>query len=70
VGGVPEIIPDESIGILAEPADPSSLARALRAALDKRWDTDKLVQHGLKYSWENISKRVSEVYAETGRMCG
>jgi teichuronic acid biosynthesis glycosyltransferase TuaC len=70
VGGVPEIIPDESIGILAEPADPSSLARALRAALDKRWDTDKLVQHGLKYSWENISKRVSEVYAEIWRMYG
>jgi len=64
VGGVPEIVPDESIGILAEPANPSSLAGALRAALEKRWDTEKLVQHGLEYSWEKLSDQVSRVYAE------
>lgn len=63
VGGVPEIVPDESIGILAEPGNPSSLAAALRAALEKRWDTQKLVQHGLKYSWESLSDQVSRVYA-------
>jgi len=70
VGGAPEIAPDESVGILAEPGNPSSLARALRAALEKRWDTDRLVQHGLKYSWENLSKQVSGVYAEVGKMLG
>jgi teichuronic acid biosynthesis glycosyltransferase TuaC len=67
VGGVPEIVPDADIGILVEPANPSSLARALRAALMRTWDREKLVQHGLKYSWENLSKQISEVYAE---VCG
>ena len=64
VGGVPEIVPDESVGVLAEPDNPSSLARALKTALEKEWDTEKLIQQGLEYSWENISKRVSRVYAE------
>jgi glycosyltransferase involved in cell wall biosynthesis len=70
VGGVPEIVPDDSLGILAEPANPASLARALKTALEKRWDPEKLVQHGLRYSWENLGKRVSGVYAEVGRIPG
>jgi glycosyltransferase involved in cell wall biosynthesis len=67
VGGVPEIVPDESIGILAKRGDPFSLARALKTALEKQWDAGKLVRHGLTYSWENVSVRISRVYDEA---CG
>ncbi|MCX5800458.1 MAG: glycosyltransferase [Candidatus Eisenbacteria bacterium] len=67
VGGVPEIVSDESLGLLVEPANPSSLAGGLKEALGRKWDKEKLARHGLKYSWENLSKQISQVYAE---VCG
>jgi len=70
VGGVPEIISDESLGLLVEPANPSALAGGLKEALGRKWDKGKLVQHGLKYSWENLSGQISQAYAEVcGRVC-
>lgn len=70
VGGLPEIVPDESVGLLVEPAEPEALAGALREALRRQWSEEQLVEHGLKFSWETLSVKIEGVYAaarESGR---
>jgi glycosyltransferase involved in cell wall biosynthesis len=62
VGGVPEIVPDESVGLLVEPADPEALAGALKEALQREWNQERLVRHGLGFSWETLSEKIAGVY--------
>ena len=55
VGGIPEIISSESLGILVEPMNWESLAKAIIKALGKSWDYSKLKKSCWKYSWsENV----------------
>jgi len=68
VGGVPEIVPDDSVGLLVEPADPEALANALREALRTDWNHERIVQHGLSFSWETLSERIESVYAAARRV--
>ncbi|UCF79345.1 MAG: glycosyltransferase [Candidatus Eiseniibacteriota bacterium] len=63
VGGVPEIVPDGGVGILVEPSDPEALAAALKEALGKSWNREHIVRHGLRFSWETVTRRISAVYA-------
>jgi teichuronic acid biosynthesis glycosyltransferase TuaC len=62
VGGVPEIINSEDYGLLVEPADPIDLAEKIIVALDREWDSDKILAYSEQYSWENIVKEIMRVY--------
>jgi len=42
--------------------NPAALATALGEALRKQWSTEKLVEHGMKYSWDNIGRQIAAVY--------
>jgi glycosyltransferase involved in cell wall biosynthesis len=72
VGGLPEIV-DEDVGILVEPADPSSLARGVlrllesprlaalgKAARDRvvaRWTNDRLVERHVAVYEDVVAQR-------------
>jgi glycosyltransferase involved in cell wall biosynthesis len=81
VGGLPEIV-DESVGALFEPADPSSLARAVvqllagggarelgaraRRRVEERWSNARLVDRHLEVYQEAVARRRA-VSPEVGR---
>ena len=51
VGGIPEVVPDYA-GILVPAHDTPALARALACALNRDWDTARIVAHGREFDWE------------------
>ena len=62
VGGVPEVITSKDYGLLCEPADPECLAEKILIALEKEWDREEIREYAKQFTWENIAKRVLEVY--------
>lgn len=67
VGGIPEIIDSEDYGLLVDPADPTALADAIVAGLDRSWDLDRIRDYGRQFSWEAIGARLLVVYADVLR---
>jgi len=61
VGGIPEIINDE-IGFLVPVGDISVFSKKVILALNKQWDTKKIIKLGQKYSWYFISEKYYELY--------
>lgn len=66
VGGVPEIIKNDDVGILFEPGDIKAMADSMVNSLNKEWDTELILGFSRHYTWENISKQVLEIYV---KMC-
>lgn len=64
VGGVPEIITSEDYGLLCELANPDDLAEKILIALEKEWDREKIRKYAEQFTWDNIAKKVVEVYEE------
>ncbi|MCO6042253.1 glycosyltransferase [Thermococcus alcaliphilus] len=64
VGGVPEVITSEDYGLLCKPGDPQDLAEKILIALERNWDRDKIRKYAEQFTWENIAKRVVNVYEE------
>ena len=65
VGGVPEIISSDDYGFLAEPEDTNDLAEKILIALDKEWDHEKIVKYAQRFTWQNISNDILNVYKNT-----
>jgi glycosyltransferase involved in cell wall biosynthesis len=63
VWGTPEIVCDESLGILVERTDPETLGRALLAALEREWDRERLVSHARGFSWDAAAELVERALA-------
>jgi glycosyltransferase involved in cell wall biosynthesis len=61
VGGVPEAIYSEDLGALVPPDDPQGLARALDAALERRWDIDRIVAVGARRTWDTVADEILNV---------
>jgi len=57
VGGIPEVLDSESLGILLKNSEPASIARALRTVPDISWCADRIRRHALKYSWSKTVER-------------
>jgi len=64
VGGVPEIISSQEYGLLCNSADEKALAENILKALEKGWDTRKILSYAKEFSWENICKDVEEIYKD------
>lgn len=62
VGGIPEIIVSDDFGLLCDPAEPNELAKNILLALDKNWDSDLIKKYSAQFSWDNISKQISQLY--------
>lgn len=64
VGGIPEIITHEKLGLLVEPNNPAAMAMALENALDKVWESKEISLYAQAYSQERITDKIFNVYKE------
>ena len=64
VGGVPEIITSEDYGLLYPPKDPKCLAEKILIALEKDWDREKIRKYAEQFTWENIAKKIINIYTQ------
>jgi teichuronic acid biosynthesis glycosyltransferase TuaC len=57
VGGVPEIVRSESLGVLVGPTD-ADLSAGIRTALSRKWDRAEIARFGASHSWETAAASV------------
>lgn len=63
VGGAPEIITSSDIGILIENStDDEELSKAILIALNKNWETNKLINSVKDRSWEKVGENIYTVF--------
>jgi teichuronic acid biosynthesis glycosyltransferase TuaC len=62
VGSIPEVINSDEYGLLCEPNDPVDLANQLSLALEKKWDSKKIVEYSRRFTWEKVSQEVVHTY--------
>lgn len=66
VGGTPEIVKDNKVGLLVRPKDPEDIAKKVNKILEDRklrerikWNQEKTIR---RYLWKNLVKKYIEVY--------
>ena len=64
VGGVPEAIFNQDLGILVNPGNSEILASAILEVLDKKWKQEIILHHAKRFSWGNLIKQILDVYRE------
>jgi glycosyltransferase involved in cell wall biosynthesis len=62
VGGIPEAIVNNDLGILVDPRNERALASAILEALERKWNTDIILKYAKKYSWRELAKQILMVY--------
>ncbi len=62
VGGNPEIITHDSLGVLVPPGDDRALAQEILGALSRPWNIEALVAHARAHSWETTARHVLEEF--------
>jgi glycosyltransferase involved in cell wall biosynthesis len=67
VGGVPELITSEALGLLVEPGDVDALARAVGDALRRSWDRPAIAAHAGGRDWQMVGAAVGRELAELAR---
>lgn len=58
VGGNPEIISDDSVGVLVRPGDPAGLAAGLHGVLERAWQPERIRDHVRDRSWDATATAV------------
>ena len=61
VGGIPEIVTSDTLGVLAD-GTPEAVAAALRIALAREWNRAALRTHAERYTWERAAESVRRVF--------
>ena len=62
VGGIPDIITDEKLGMVVEPANAAALANAISKSLSINWDCEHIAGYSKKYTWSNIVQETLKTY--------
>jgi len=62
VGGIPDFISNDNVGIVVKPRDPELLAQAILEAIKRKWEHEKIMTHAQRYSLENIVKQIFQIY--------
>ena len=62
IGGIPDIIVSPDYGLLCEPGSVKDLAEKIKIALNKQWNTEKIIKYAENFSWSNIALKVSQIY--------
>jgi glycosyltransferase involved in cell wall biosynthesis len=61
VGGIPEILSSDKVGIIVC-RQPKEVADGIAVALERTWDREALVAHAQGHSWESTAQTVSRVF--------
>jgi glycosyltransferase involved in cell wall biosynthesis len=61
-GASEEIITSEEYGLLCQPANPKELAEKILLALDKKWDSERIIKYANQFTWENNAEKTLQVY--------
>jgi len=64
VGGIPDIIADEKLGILVEPKDSLALAKSITNALARDWNNDYIREYSRQFKWDRIAETIAGLYRE------
>ena len=62
VWGTPEILSDETLGILVDSVEPAPLGSALLQALEREWDREKIVASSQRFSWEASARAILDAW--------
>jgi glycosyltransferase involved in cell wall biosynthesis len=62
VGGIPEIVISDDYGLLVKADDSKALAKKIVVALDKDWDEGKIIKYSSRFTWEEITSKIIEIY--------
>jgi teichuronic acid biosynthesis glycosyltransferase TuaC len=62
VGGVPELITSDAVGLLVRSGDVDDLANALQTALQHRWDRAAIAAAGSTRHWSKVAESVSSEF--------
>lgn len=65
-GGSESIITSSDYGILANNADSNSLAQCILYALNKQWDSERIINFVYKYRWECIANELINIFDTFG----
>jgi glycosyltransferase involved in cell wall biosynthesis/radical SAM superfamily enzyme YgiQ (UPF0313 family) len=61
VGGIPEIVTEEKLGVLVKPCDAEDLASAIKSADKKKWDRAAISKYEKIFSWDENAKHLYEI---------
>ena len=64
VGGIPEIITSDRVGLLSERKE-EDIADKIQCALKKNWSAEEIVNHAKKHTWDKTAISVLEVLQST-----
>lgn len=64
VGGVPEAITNDDVGILVDPEDAETLAQAILEALDRKWMPQIISNYAKRYSWSSLVSQILKIYQQ------
>ncbi len=62
VGGIPEIIADDRLGILVEPKDNLALAKSITSALARDWNNNYIREYSRQFTWDRIAEMILDQY--------
>ena len=58
VWGAPELVSEESLGLLVDGVDPETLGGALTEALGRTWDRARITAHAARFSWAAAAETI------------
>ncbi|MEE8587052.1 MAG: glycosyltransferase [Acidobacteriota bacterium] len=64
VGGVPEMLVDDRLGLIVDSRDPEEMAAALKDALSRKWDRSRLRAQAVRYAWPSVAHKLAQVLDE------
>lgn len=61
VGGIPELLINEDLGLMAAPANADELAACLKKALEKLWNHQAIAEYALRFDWDDNAKHIHQL---------
>ncbi len=61
-GGIPEILTDQSAGLLVKPQDVQALTDGILAGIERPWDYQAISRQADQYSMDSIARRLESLY--------
>ncbi|MDX9803858.1 MAG: glycosyltransferase, partial [Dehalococcoidales bacterium] len=62
VGGIPEIVNSEKLGLLCDSGNSKALAQVVVQALKKEWNKSIINRYARQYTWENITNKIIKIH--------